>query len=160
MKCSKCNADNPNDSVFCSTCGARIKEETPVEIPAARGQKGNHPQGSLVDKMEDDKIPQKLAFVLERFKTKKALIAGCVAVGAVALVLLVVFVIVNGYGMANNGLYIRDQELFFTDFSGEAPFQITTRMFDVDEEDLDIIFRIGTGRKNKDPYSDMMELKA
>ena len=135
MKCSKCNSEIPDDSIFCSACGEKVENgSVRPAIPIIEGvkKKGNL-FNSIADKSKGSQDKKRhIGFNLSR--TMVALIAGGITV--IAIILLVVLISINSNTTANLGLYIRDREIFFTDFSNKAPIQLSAGLIDMDEENV------------------------
>ena len=104
--CPKCNRELSDGTQFCDSCGTKISETR----EASKGIK---------------KLP------------KKAIMFGCIAVAVIAILILVIFLF-SGSGQAkyDYALYIKDQEIFFSDLKKDSEsWSLTSRL--IDTEDMD-----------------------
>lgn len=106
--CPNCGAQTSTEFKFCQKCGASIEEETPApEAPKTGAESGA-------------KNPVKAV-------PKKTLMLGAAGVVAVLVIFLVVSLFTGGGSKDNFGLYLKDGEIVYTDFSDEG-MEITSRL--------------------------------
>ncbi len=110
--CEQCGAKNDRANAFCESCGARLnKPETPAEKKSAFDLKA---------------IPA----ILE----KKGIPMKWVKLGGSALALILVVSIVlsllGGHNEPNYALYLKDDEMFYSEISNWKPMQVTEDLTD------------------------------
>lgn len=103
--CPNCGAQTSTEFKFCQKCGASIEEEAPAPAQEEKAQKPNPVKA----------VP------------KKTLMLGAVGVVAVLAIILVVSMFTGGGSKGNYGLYLKDSEIFYSDFSGD-PMELTSRL--------------------------------
>ena len=118
--CAKCGHENPDGTKFCEECGASVTEDVPKA-------------GASSESAVDNNVTNK--------SIKKWLAIGGIAAAAVIAVVLIASLAGKGGGKSRNyTLYVKDKEIFYSDFSKSGPRQISTRLVnssdDVSKEDL------------------------
>lgn len=116
--CPKCSKELEDGIKFCDACGAEISEP-PVEPTLAASEE----KAGLLQKI-----------------TKKYLVLGGAVLAAIAVIVLVVCLLTGGKERPY-ALYLRDGEIFYSDFSKDGPVEISSRLLngeDVDDEDLGV----------------------
>lgn len=108
--CPKCSKELDDGTQFCDTCGTEVTEMLAESISAAPEEK--------VDSLK--KIP------------KKFLLLGGAALATVAVIILVVCLLAGGKEKPY-ALYLRDGEIFYSDFSKDGPVEISSRLFNGEE---------------------------
>lgn len=125
--CQNCGKESSSEFAFCQNCGASLVEEA---ISPDNGEK---------KKFALPKLPFKLS--------KKWVAIGCACIAFVLVAVLVSSTLFSGGGNNNNyALYLKDDEMYFTNNSKAEPWQVTTRLFDdgSSEDDLaDYAYEIG-----------------
>lgn len=139
--CPKCSARLYN-AVFCPNCGkpshpgAAFCKNCGSPLTAGAKPQGNGPKPKSNDK-KTKKAGQKQKEPGQK-KSKKGLIFA-VGIGVIAVAALVcIFVFLGGNtggGSKNYAMYVKDKELYYTDFSNKDPWQITSRL--VEDDALD-----------------------
>ena len=115
--CPKCGKKLDDNARLCPECGNAILQSTvPAEPTPVSPQEPDIPAAENAEKKKNGFSP---------------LVVGGIVIGAL-LLLIVLFSAIGG-GEADYGLYVRDNELFFSDFSGKS-LQLTTNL---DDEDYD-----------------------
>ncbi len=115
--CPNCGKQTSTEFAFCQSCGASITEKPAEEQPVAAPA-------------EKKKLP------------KKAIMFGGIGVAVLAVLILVISLISGGSGKVenNNVLYLKDQEIFFSDLKKDSEaWQLTSRLVDddsVEDDDL------------------------
>lgn len=109
--CPNCGTKCSGDSAFCDNCGNSLAEKHEI-IPQSAG-------------VPDTVIPKTPDMTAQAKRENKKLIPviGVAAVLAVILICAAVFFILTG-GSKKAALYVKDYELFYTNFSGK-PVQLT-----------------------------------
>ena len=109
--CMNCGKKCTSDSTFCDECGASLEDKTePMTANEPAYKTANHQRQTV-------KIPAMCK--------KLPLIGGLVALGLIIFVIISFFVLPSFPKKA--AIYMKDHELFYTDFSGEA-VQITKNL--------------------------------
>lgn len=125
--CPHCGSPSHPGATFCKSCGS----------PLANGAKPeeNNPEQKSSDKKK--KKSEKRQKEPGQKKSKKGLIfAGIGVVVVAALVCIFVFFGGSTGGASkNNAIYVKDKELYYTDFSNKDPWQITSRLVKEDSFD-------------------------
>jgi len=119
--CPHCGKQTSTAFAFCQSCGASIAEQPAKEQPAA------------VPK-EKKKFP------------KKAIIFAGIGVAVVAALVVVILLFSGGGGKAQNNyaLYLKDNEIFFTDLrNGSEAWQLTSRLVDAKNVPDEYLARAG-----------------
>ncbi len=128
--CPNCGARNSSQFPFCQDCGASLQENTQAEeIPEAQHQDVS---GQGLQKVTKPARPRLPKFKLPKIKLpnlpKKVMVLG--GAGLAALVIIgVVIALLSGGGADTYGLYIKDSEIFYTDFSKDGIVEVTSRFF-------------------------------
>lgn len=150
--CSSCGEGNEAAAAFCQKCGTALKEE--AEVPAPVEEKtfetvfcpncGTQTTtefaycpncGAAISEEPEETdvavIPaapvKKKGFALP----KKAILFG--GIGAAVLVVLVLLIaIFSGGSKADFGLYLKDGEIFYTDYSKNGNIEVTSRLVNGD----------------------------
>lgn len=153
MICPNCNRELPDDTRFCGGCGTRMlpPEQTPVQEPVQPVQftetvfdqpvefvepvfpdtpeaEPVKPKGNVLDKAKE---------TLKKLPGKYLKLGGIVAaVLVVAIVVLCVFAgggnggSGNGSGHPAGALYLKEGELFYSDYSKKGPYEVTSKLLD------------------------------
>lgn len=155
MFCSKCGKQIPDSAKFCGNCGNSVAGGTPAYTPKPTPVV-TFPENSGETRPLDDQTP----FVPQPFyyetKDKKKKSSGKKSLGAfiqkipgkvwkigggvLAAVLAAVILICvfsgtggkagNGSGIPEGALYLKDGELYYSDYSKKAPWEITGDLLD------------------------------
>ncbi len=114
--CPDCGKETSTQFEFCEDCGAVLKEEAPA-----------------TDK------PEKQPSKSEKQPPKKAFLYGGIGTALVVVIILITSMIAaKSNKSANTVFYIKDKEIFYTDFSKNAPRQITSKLIsDTDMIDIE-----------------------
>ena len=120
--CPNCGAKTSTQFAFCQSCGASIQEDAPAAktgagkaAGAAAGAAGAAAAAAVA--AAKNKVP------------KKWLMFGGIAVAAIVVIVLISSLL-GGGGSANYGLYIKDDEIFYSNLSKDDPLQVTSRLVD------------------------------
>lgn len=111
--CPNCGKPTSTEVLFCQNCGVYVGEKSVEERPKLNSKK-----------RKANKLP------------KKAVVFGMIGVAAVAVIVLVAFLFSGGSKKSKNNyaLYLKDEELFFTDFKKNSEeWQLTSRLIDTDD---------------------------
>lgn len=125
--CPNCGSPSNPDAAFCKSCGSPLVTDAKPE--------GNSPEQKSAEKKKK-KAGQKQKEPGQK-KTKKGLIfAGIGVIAVAALVCIFVFFGGSTGGTSKNyAMYVKDKELYYTDFSNKDPWQITSRLVKDDAYD-------------------------
>lgn len=116
--CPNCGEKTSSEYRFCEVCGASVVEEDTPEVVSETE--------AVAEKTPKKPIPKKL------------FLFGGIAIAAIAVIVLIVSLIAGGSAADNYGLYLKDGEMIFTDFSEEGSREITSRLLeDVDLSDYE-----------------------
>ncbi len=157
MICQNCQKELPDHVKFCSGCGTPVVpaepvaeepvvEEPVVEAPVAPAEPVVEAPVAPVEPVVEEPVVEEPAAPVEpvvpvapaapapkkkiKVNKKLLLIAG-VAVIVVALVVLLICLLPGGNKSSSENydpLYIKDGELYYTDFSMEEPIELTSRL--------------------------------
>ncbi len=111
--CPNCGKPTSTEILFCQNCGVYVGEKSVEERPKPNSKK-----------RKANKLP------------KKAVAFGMIGVAAVAVIVLVAFLFSGGSKESKNNyaLYLKDEELFFTDLKKNSEeWQLTSRLIDTDD---------------------------
>lgn len=152
MFCPNCRRELPEGTRFCGGCGTRV--EAPAQQPVPQPVPEPVPQPVQFTEVVFDQPAQPVQPVEPENKANKPqpldALKGLVKKipakalkigGIVAAVLVVAIVLVcvlsggkagsgNGSGQPDGALYLKDSELYFSDFSKKAPYEITGDLLD------------------------------
>ncbi|WP_101877816.1 zinc-ribbon domain-containing protein [Lachnoclostridium edouardi] len=103
--CPNCGEQTSAEFKFCQKCGAEIGEKAEMSVKS----------GKLPI------VPKKII-----------LFGGIFAIGVLA-VILITFLSVGSKGEKNYGLYMKDREIYYTDFSDKHAIEITSRLLSGEE---------------------------
>lgn len=125
--CPNCGSPSNPDAAFCISCGSPLVTDAKPE--------GNSPEQKNAEKKKK-KAGQKQKEPGQK-KSKKGLIfAGIGVIAVAALVCIFVFFGGSTGGTSKNyAMYVKDKELYYTDFSNKDPWQITSRLVKDDAYD-------------------------
>lgn len=134
LTCPKCG--NPLDAraKFCSACGAPVPVEASAEHAPA--------PANIVPEMSDaEAYVAALPDTKEKLRpSRRTLLFGGVGLVCVALVALLAVLLANrGSDEQNYALYLKNDEIFYTDFSKDSAFQISQvlgKSYDGDFSDI------------------------
>lgn len=106
--CPNCGEQTSSEFAFCQKCGAAITEEAESPVDASKVTKGKRRflQG----------IPKKL------------LMFGGIGIIALVIAVVAVFKLSDGGSKDSYGLYLKDGEIVYTDYSENGAFEITSRL--------------------------------
>lgn len=125
--CPNCGSPSHPDAAFCKSCGSPLSA-------------GSKPEGNSNEQKSGDKKKknsEKKQREPGKKKSKKVLIFAGIGV-IVAAALVCIFVLFGGStgGTSKNyAMYVKDKELYYTDFSSKDPWQITSRLVKDDAYD-------------------------
>lgn len=167
IKCPNCNKELEDGSSFCDACGARISETVFCPNCGERcntesnfcprcgtqltGEKKEAVQegdnsaagaGTQVETVAEPK-PEPEIKVKRKFLSKKAVVFGGIAVAVVILAAVCALAVSSGWGFDKNNraLYMKEGEIYYTDFTEKGTKQITEDFMDRDllsmVEDMD-----------------------
>lgn len=106
--CPNCGEQTSTEFVFCQRCGASIAEDEEVSAAPADPTK------------EKKNILQTLP--------KKTIMFGGIGIIALIAIILVASIFSGGGSKDNYGLYLKDGEIVYTDYSEDGVFEITSRL--------------------------------
>lgn len=86
MKCTQCNAEMPNDAVFCTNCGAKLEQQSPQPQMDAGAQTAGAAQPMAGNTQSGNKLP---------FSKKQMGIIGGVAAAVVVVIIIAAALIAN-----------------------------------------------------------------
>lgn len=141
IKCPECNKELSDGAEFCDGCGCRIPETTfcpNCGEQASAGFAFCRKCGASIAETPAKEQPA-AAPVKKKKLPKKAILFGGIGAAAVA-VLIIVIVLIFSCGKAGNNyvLYLKDNELFFSDLKKNSEArQLTSRLVSADDADYD-----------------------
>lgn len=106
--CHNCGGQMSAQAAFCPGCGAAVSEGAEIFAQAVKAPK-------------EKKNP------LQRIP-KKAIMFGGIGVIALVVIILAASMLLGGGRIDGYGLYLKDGEIVYTDYSGEGTFEITSRL--------------------------------
>ena len=106
--CPNCGEQTSSEFAFCQKCGAAIAED--AEISPAPAEPAKEKKNPLKD------LP------------KKTVMLGGIGIIALIVILLVTSMFSGGGSNDNYGLYLKDGEIIYTDYSEEGALEITSRL--------------------------------
>lgn len=113
--CPDCGKETSTQFEFCEDCGAVLNEEAPA-----------------IDK------PEKQPSEPEKQPSKKASLYGGIGIAVIVIILIASMIAAKSNKLANTAFYIKDKEIFYTDFSKNTPRQITSKLIsDTDMVDVE-----------------------
>ena len=145
--CPNCGKQTSADSAFCQNCGAAING-APAQAPAAAAPAEAAPVQAPVAPAPVEAPaavfaePPVVAMPAEKKKIPtKALIYGGIGVAVVVLLIVIISLVAGGKKSSgsNYALYMKDKEIYFTNFKKEGAWQLTSRFVNsgsTDNEDL------------------------
>lgn len=108
--CPNCGTRMTDDSAFCPNCGTSVKQmPDPVPLTGTPPMPAPKPKKAF-------KLP------------KKALIIGAAALAIVVVAVLAIVLFSGSGSKGNYELYLKDNEIYYTDFSKKDPVEITSRL--------------------------------
>ena len=135
ITCPKCQKMLEDGTKFCDACGEKI--EATIYCPSCGNATSAEYAFCQVCGASLNAAPAAPAAAPAKAKKKlpkKLLAVGAAAVAAIALIVVVLAIVLSG-GKNNYALYLKDNEIFFTQISKIAPMQLTDDMFgDYDDE--------------------------
>lgn len=135
ITCPKCNKELQDGAKFCGGCGTQIL--APDVCPScgeARSGGGEFCRkcGAALPKMKAAEAPQTEPIKAQKSAPKpipkKALMFGGIGVAVVAVAVLAVVLLMGGGSRENFGLYIKNQEIVYSDLSQKEPLEVTSRL--------------------------------
>ncbi len=134
MFCPNCRRQLPDGTKFCSGCGTPIRAvsapvSTPV-TPAAPPVSHSAPAAPAAPAASAPKpdVLGKIKGAVKKIPTKFLAIGG-IALAAIVVIILLISLL-GGSSEPNYALYIKDDQVYFNDFSKNAPYQITDDLID------------------------------
>lgn len=142
--CPKCGKEIDDNAKFCNVCGAEIvkeaTEEVKAEVPAepvAQEPAEQEPTIAVTKAPEEETpvVTEAPAPAPEKakkgFNLRRLIAIGCAALVVLILVIISVSTLVNFGDKANSYiLYLKDDEMFYSDINKIDPWQVTADMFD------------------------------
>ena len=125
ITCPKCNKELSEEVRYCDACGEKVLEKV---ICSACGEK-NNPQYAFCQKCGAN---LKKGKKISKKSSKKCLIVGGIVVAAIVGIVFVVLAFLGlekGEIQKNYGLYLKDGEIFYTDFSENGGMELTSRLW-------------------------------
>ena len=141
ITCPKCNKELSDGTKFCDGCGAQIFEtifcpncgkQTSTEFAFCQSC------GTSITEAPVEEQPAVVAPTEKKKLPKKAIMFGGIGVAVIAVLILVISLFSGSGGKAENNyaLYLKDNEIFFTDLKKDSEaWQLTSRLVDTDEVD-------------------------
>ncbi len=129
-ECPNCKKLLEDGTKFCDACGTAIPESEPIQEVTA----DLYAEPEVIPQEPEAQAPAKesplngLLATLKKVPTKIWIIAGAAAAG-LALIILLCCLIFGG-GQDNYLMYIKEDELFFSDMGKDGAFQVTDRLLD------------------------------
>lgn len=111
--CPNCGNATSTEFAFCQNCGATLAAEAAPEAAPAAPKAA--PAAAVVAKVK--KLPKKLLMI------------GAAALAAIVLIAVILVIALSG-GKNNYVLYMKDNEVFFTQVSKIKPMQVTEDLLD------------------------------
>lgn len=106
--CTNCGEQTSTEFAFCQKCGAAIAEGAEISVaPAEPAKEKKNPLQAI---------------------PKKAIMFGGFGIIALVVIILVASMLSGGGSNDNYGLYLKDGEIVYTDYSEEGTFEITSRL--------------------------------
>lgn len=131
ITCPKCNRELSDDVKFCNGCGCPVPETTFCPNCGEQAIAGFAFCRKCGAPIAEAPVAEPPAAADEKKKKfpKKAIIFGGIGVAAVAVLVIVIALILGGKAKNNYFLYLKENELFFTDLkkNGE-PHQLTSEL--------------------------------
>lgn len=120
--CPQCGSPSHPDAAFCKSCGSSLINNTKT------GEKKNEKKNNDAEKTTTEKKQKEYR---QKNPKKGLILAGTGIIIAAALVCIFIFLRGNTGGSSRNyAMYVKDKELYYTDFSNKDPWQITSRLAD------------------------------
>ena len=153
--CPKCNAELSEGAKFCMNCGSPVvtapAEAQPVAAPVEAqpvAQPAAQPVAAPVETPVEAKPEVKTE---EKPKAKKKsplkpILFGVLALVVIAAIAVAIILFTGGgaKGKLNYALYLKDNEIFFSDLKKDSkPWQVTSRFLDTDEVSNSTLSQIG-----------------
>lgn len=136
--CPKCNNELNEGDKFCDRCGTEISEtlfcpdcgqQTSSESVFCQNYGADTTKKSVNETSEKPKTKRKAI--------KTAVISGIAVAFVIALLITVISLIFRGGKTNDYALYIKDEEIFFTDLKKKnEPWQLTNRLLDFNIDDM------------------------
>ena len=127
--CRNCGAKISADAAFCKNCGAAtVKNEPEVVNYSAQAVVEN--VNPVQDEKAVDPQPQVVPIAKPKRKVSKKFVAVCCSIVAVIVAATIILLTLFGGGVNNYGLYIKNNQMYYTDISGDEPLQITTELYE------------------------------
>lgn len=106
--CPNCGEQTSTEFAFCQKCGAAIAEDAEISsAPAEPAKEKKNPLQAL---------------------PKKAIMFGGIGIITLVVIILVASMFSGGGSSDNYGLYLKDGEIVYTDYSEEGALEITSRL--------------------------------
>lgn len=128
--CPSCGQKTISTFAFCQNCGSRVKPETSPAII----------ENPDIEKQDTEKVralDTRIRKLLNKIP-KKVLIGSGIAATAVIALVLSIGIFMSSSSKDNYGLYMKDAELFYTDFSKEGNLEVTSRLLETDYTDKEL----------------------
>ena len=114
ITCPNCGEMTSKESAFCQNCGASMQVESVSET---------------VENVEKAEAPKKE----KKIDKKIFIIIGAAVAAILALVIVIILVLILiGTGKKNNVLYVKDDEIYYTNLSQRQPWQVTENLLNTD----------------------------
>lgn len=141
--CPNCKKQLPDDTKFCDACGARILEK--VFCPSCGA--ANTAQDAFCQNCGTPLSAQQTpAKAQKKPMPKKALVLGAIAAALVVVVVLLICLLPGGESSNRNfGLYLKDGEMLYTDFSKDGAFEVTSNLMKNIDVNSDFYHTAGSG---------------
>lgn len=139
--CPKCNKELSDGTKFCDGCGAQIFEtifcpncgkQTSTEFASCQSC-----GASIAETPIDAEEPLAAVPTEKKKLPKKLILFGGSGVAVIAVLIIVISLLFSGVGNGKNNyaLYLKDNEIFFTDLKKNSKaWQLTSDLFDTDYE--------------------------
>lgn len=159
--CPKCNNELEEGVKFCNFCGARIFEI--ISCPNCGNQSSSEFSfcskcGAFISKdVEGSVYPmgnhEKKKNIFQALSPKMVMFSG-IGLLTITVIILIAFKLLGDNGKDNYGLYLKDGEIVYSDYSEKGTFEITSRLLNDEDTDNSNLFYGGSSLGSYIAFSD------